>query len=151
FRYRLALRDWGSRIDRLLLFRVPWAEASLFEGPLAAHDRPQPLSCPLVQTIKERHDIELPPGFSAYGLPLECRQECPWVHYQLRIRIEDNRPICERTQAFLGGLVPSERFAEFKSAWVACTRADAAPIVLMRPRPGEEAPIPPVADAPGSP
>jgi hypothetical protein len=130
--YSLALRDWGRRIDRLLLFRVPWAEPTYFEGPLTAQDRPQPLISPLVQVTRERHELEFPPGFTTYGLPFQVRQECPCARYQMSIRLEDNRLICERTLAFSGGLVRSDQFAQFKSFWVACTRADDAEIVLTR-------------------
>jgi hypothetical protein len=48
------------------------------------------------------------------------------------------RLICERSLAFSGGLVRSEQFAQFKSFWVASTRADDAEIVLTQPD-GEKA------------
>ncbi len=128
----ITLRVWGRRVEKLLLFRVPWAEPALYQGPLAAGERAHALAAPLVQRTAERHRIELPPGFGGYGLPYERAAECPWAAYRCSHRIEDGRLVCERSLAFRGGIVPPEHFAEFRAFWETCTRSDSADVVLTQ-------------------
>jgi hypothetical protein len=90
------------------------------------------LAPPLVQEIRERHELALPADLTGYALPHLTRHECPWASYENSARIEENTLICERRLTFLGGIVPPQRYAEFRDFWAACARADADAVVLMR-------------------
>jgi hypothetical protein len=82
--------------------------------------------------LVERHEITIPSGFSGYGLPFEVQLECAWARYSGRVTCEGTQLICERQMDTLGGIVPTDRFVEFKQFWEACARADQADVVLMR-------------------
>jgi hypothetical protein len=127
---RVQLPGCGQRHDNIWMVRIPWAEPVIFDGPLAADNRPQPLAAPLIQETRERHEVELPGPLSP-GLLVESREECPWARYENTSRVEGSRLICERRLIMLGGVAPAERFAEFRKFWAACARADAAPVVLV--------------------
>jgi hypothetical protein len=128
----VALRRRARRIERLLLFRIPWGEPAPFEGPVAAAERVAPLTAPLVQSISEEHEIEVPSGFTGYGLPLECEEHCDWGDYRCSIRFEDGRLLCSRRLESYGGVTPPERFGEVKRFYEACARCDEADVVLVQ-------------------
>jgi hypothetical protein len=130
--YTIELERWAQPIEKLLVLRIPWAEPALYQGPLVAEQRVQPLAPPLVQTVRERLTLEVPPGFAAYGLPHERREECPWAAYHCTIRLEDGKLVCERQLLLRGGIVYPEHFDEFKRFWAACVWSDAADVVLMK-------------------
>jgi hypothetical protein len=130
--YRVNLRSWARRIQDLLLFRIPWAESMEFSGPISAAVRHQPLQIPPVLRLVERHEIQIPDGFSGYGLPYVANHECPWCSYSLQVTCDAPQLVCERQMDIRGGIVPAERFAEFKRFWEACARADQADMVLVK-------------------
>ncbi len=132
YRYRVHLRQWGRRIQDLLLFRIPWAEAFEFTGPISAAEREHPLQTPPVMRLIEEHVIVLPPGFAGYALPYEVRHYCDWLEYSLSITYEQGRLLCRRTMDSRGGIAPAERFHELRAFWEACTRADQADVVLIK-------------------
>ena len=132
YTYTLALKRWGRPIQDILLFRIPWSEPVQTSGPVSASERMQPLLAPGVLGMFERHEIELPAGFSDYGLPYVTEEESEWGKYSCRITAEGSRLVCERRVDYLSGIIPPERFAEFKRFWEACARADAADMVLMK-------------------
>ncbi len=117
--------------EKLWMIRLPWVEPAFFDGPLAADERPQPLTPALPQEILERHEIELPEDFDAEFLG-ECRHECFCAHYEKSVQLEGNRLTCERRLSFVDRMVPSDRFAEVREFWAACVRADAAAVILAR-------------------
>jgi hypothetical protein len=122
----------ARRVERLLLFRIPWVEPVTSEGPLAASERRFPLSTPLVQSTTEEHEIELPPGFGGYGLPVEHEQRCAWGSYRCSVRVEEGRLRCWRRLEVHGGIVAPERFADVKRFYAACRRSDEADVVLVQ-------------------
>jgi transglutaminase-like putative cysteine protease len=126
------LRHRARRIERLLLLRIAWAEPVAYEGPLAAPERRAPLCAPLVQGLSEEHEIEVPPGFSGYGLPLESRESCPWGSYHCSIRFEEGKLHCTRRLEMHGGVTPVDRFAEVKRFYEICARCDEADVVLVQ-------------------
>jgi hypothetical protein len=132
YQYCVHLEAWSRQIDKLWLFRVPWAEPTIYEGPVAGTERLQPLAPPLVQTVQERHEIQLPPSLTGYGLPYQRREECPWARYETKVHLEGERLICERELSLLGGMVPPESFSQFQRFWAACTRADLEDVVLVK-------------------
>jgi hypothetical protein len=135
--YSVLLRSWARPIERLLLLRVPWAEPARHEGPLVARQRLHHLAVPLVNSVTEEHDIEMPPGFTGYGLPCERDEECPWGSYHCSIRLEDGRLRCTRRLVMRGGIIPPERFDEMKRFWEACVRSDTMDVVLVRATAGK--------------
>jgi hypothetical protein len=137
YTYTMLLRSWARPIERLLLLRVPWAEPAVYEGPLVARQRLHPLATPLVNSVTEEHEIELPPGFTGYGLPCERDEECPWASYHCSVRLQDGRLRCTRRLVMRGGIVPAERFDEMKRFWEACVRSDTMDVVLVRPAAGK--------------
>jgi hypothetical protein len=137
YTYTLTLKQWGRLVQDILLFRIPWSEPVQTSGPVSAFERTQPLIAPGVLGMSERHEIELPAGFLGYGLPYACDENSEWGTYFCRITAEGSRLVCERRVDYLGGIIPPERFAEFKQFWEACARADAADVVLMKGRHGE--------------
>lgn len=132
YRYRATLKAWSRAIEDLLLIRIPWAEPVDVLGPCGATERLQPLLVPPVSRLVERHEIAVPAGFSGYGLPFETHLECEWAKYSNRVTFENSQLLCERQMETLGGIVPTDRFTEFKQFWEACARADQADVVLMR-------------------
>ena len=131
YSYGLYLPKWGRVVQDLLLFRIPWAEPMGTTGPISAAQRDLPLQVPAIQRLVERHEIEVPAGFSGYALPQVVRHECPWASYSLSITCERNKLLCERQMETHGGIVPRESFGEFKTFWEVCTRADALDVVLV--------------------
>ncbi|MBW3600775.1 MAG: transglutaminase domain-containing protein [Planctomycetes bacterium] len=132
YHYQVKLRRWGRPVKDLLLFRVPWAEAFEFTGPISAAQRQHPLQAPPVMRLVEEHEIQLPPGFTGYALPYEATHRCQWLEYGLSITSEEHRLICRRRMESRGGVAPTERFAEFRAFWEECTRADHADVVLIK-------------------
>ncbi len=130
--YRVHLQRWGRRVQDLLLFRIPWAEAFEFTGPISAAARDNPLQAPPVMRLVEEHTIALPPSFVGYALPYEARQRCEWLEYSLSIICENGRLLCRRCMDSRGGVAPAERFPELRAFWEECTRADHADVVLMK-------------------
>lgn len=131
FQYELTLRSWARRVKDLLLFRVPWAVPVPSAG-LSETERLTPMAAPGVGRRFERHEIGLPPGFEAYGLPFAANEECDHGRYRCMARVEDSTLICERESDFFGGVVPPENYKSFKRFWDACTRSDATDIVLIK-------------------
>jgi hypothetical protein len=132
YRYRVLLKAWSRAIEDLLLIRIPWAEPVDVLGACGAAERLQPLLAPPVSRLVERHEIAVPAGFAGYGLPFEVQLDCEWAKYSNRVTFEKSRLLCERRMDTLGGIVPTDQFAEFKNFWEACARADQADVVLMR-------------------
>jgi hypothetical protein len=120
----------ARRIQNLMLLRIPWLEPMRDNGFFAAATRPQPLMVP-VHSVSDRHTIELPAGFSGYGLPLERAEQCDWGRYECRVRIENGALLCERDFELRGGNVPPERFEVMRRFTEACIDGDASDIVLM--------------------
>jgi hypothetical protein len=132
YRYRVLLRRWGRPVKDLLLFRMPWAEAFEFTGPVSAAERRHPLQAPAVMRLIEQHIIVLPPGFTGYALPYNVTNHCDWLEHEISIACENGRLICSRRMESRGGVAPAERFPEVRTFWEDCTRADHADIVLVR-------------------
>lgn len=134
--YSVRLPNWSRRIQDLLLFHVPWAETAEVTGPISAPERLHPLQVPGASRTHERHRIKLPTGFHGYGLPYRFEHRCPWANYLLTVIGEGQELICERQMETVWGIVPADRFAEFKQFWEQCARADLMDVVLMRTAPG---------------
>lgn len=117
-------------IQNLMLLRIPWLEPMRDNGFFAASSRPQPLLVP-IYSISDRHDIELPFGFSGYGLPWARVEQCQWGGYQCRVWIDNGALRCERDFELRGGLVPPERYNEVHRFTDACIDGDACDIVLI--------------------
>jgi hypothetical protein len=128
--HRAIMCRLARRIQNLMLLRIPWLEPLQDTGFFAATSRQQPLLVP-THSVSDRHDIELPTGFSGYGLPLEHVEQCDWGRYQCRVRIDNGALRCERDFELLGGIVPPERCNEIRSFTDACIAADASDIVLI--------------------
>jgi hypothetical protein len=124
------LKRLARRIQNIMLLPVPWLEALKDTGFFAAHSRPQPLLVP-VHSVSDRHEIELPSGFSGYGLPFERLEECAWGRYQCRVRIDSGILRCERDFELCGGIVPPERCQEVQRFTDACIDSDASDVILM--------------------
>lgn len=131
--YRAVIRNLGRRIQELMLLRIPWLEAIRDNGFYAAASRPQPLLTPIC-SVSDRQHIELPLGFSGYGLPWEHVERCDWGYYRCRVRIENGALCCERDFELLGGIVPPERYEEMRRFTDACIESDARDIVLIEPK-----------------
>jgi transglutaminase-like putative cysteine protease len=116
-------------IENLLLLRMPWLEPIRDNGFFAAPSRPQPLAVP-IHSVSDRHELDLPSGFSGYGLPLERLEECEWGRYQCRVATDNGVLRCERTFELRGGVIPPERYAEMRLFTGACIDGDASDIVL---------------------
>jgi len=129
FEIEMTIADGARVVKDLLLFRVPWSQMPA-PGPLAGCRRRVPLSAPNAGTRFERHEIEIPSGYQAYGLP-SVSSECDWGRYDCRARIEESTLICERETVFTGGIVPSEKYLDFKRFWDTCQRGDTADVVLI--------------------
>jgi hypothetical protein len=132
YKYRITLKEWGRRIQDILLFRIPWCEPIQTSGPVSASHRVQPLSAPGIIGTAERYEVALPEGFEGYGLPYRVQEESEWGRYSLEMTADGSRLVAERVVDYLGGIVPSENFTEFKRFWDACARADTTDVVLMR-------------------
>lgn len=132
YRYRVQLRRWGRPVKDLLLFRIPWAEAFEFTGPISAGQRHHPLQTPPVMRLVEEHAIQLPAGFSGYALPYEATHRCDWLEYALSITCDDGRLLCRRRMESRSGVAPAEQFPELRAFWEECTRADHADVVLIK-------------------
>jgi hypothetical protein len=120
----------ARRIENLLLLRMPWLEPIRDRGFFAAPSRPQPLRVP-TYSVSDRHDLELPSGFSGYGLPLERIEKCDWGRYACRVAIDNGVLCCERTFELRGGFVPPECYSEVQHFTDACVDGDASDIVLI--------------------
>jgi len=132
YRYKLQLPRWARPVKDLLLFRIPWAESLEATGPISSPERNLPLQLPNVSRHVETHEIELPPGFAGYGLPVIVKGQCASSVYELSITCEGNRLLCRRWMETRSGIVPSEMFAQFKAFWEAGVRADASDLVLVK-------------------
>lgn len=132
YRYRLRLPLWARTVKDLLLIRIPWAEPLEASGPISAPERKLPMQLPNVSRHVETHEIELPPGYTGYGLPLVHSGTCAGAVYELSITCEGSCLVCRRTVETRSGIMPSEMFAQFKEFWEAGARADASDIVLVK-------------------
>jgi hypothetical protein len=120
----------ARRIQNIMLLRIPWLELLRDTGFFAAPSRPQPLLVP-IRSVSDRHDIELPSGFSGYGLPFERIEQCAWGRYQCLVRIDNGMLRCERDFELCGGIVPAECYNEVKRFMDACIDCDATDVILM--------------------
>ena len=75
--------------------------------------------------------IQVPEGFSGYGLPPERIESCPWATYRNEVAMDDGQLLCKRHVQFLGGFVSPQEFGGFRRYWEACARWDQEDIVLM--------------------
>ena len=132
YRYVMAIRRWGRCVRDLWLLRIPWSHGIETTGPVSAGSRVQPLAAPGVLAVDDRHEIDIPPGFAGYGLPYTVTADSPWGRYSCSIVSEASRLICHRRIEHQGGIVPPEKFLEFKQFWETCARSDAADVVLMK-------------------
>jgi hypothetical protein len=132
YRYQLRLSRWARPVKDLLLFRIPWAEALEATGPISAAERDLPLQLPNVSRHVETHDIELPPGYTGYALPIAVHGQCAGAVYELTITCDNGRLHCNRVMETRSGVVPSEMFAQFKAFWETGVRADASDLVLVK-------------------
>lgn len=131
---RAVMPSFARPLRDLLLLRVPWADAMIMHGPLISTARDIPLHSPPPAHAHETQEIELPQGFSAYGLPMERVEHCPWSSYRCEVRQEGNKLIARRTVEHAAGptVIPPEQYAQFRAYWSKCARADAMDIVLFR-------------------
>jgi transglutaminase-like putative cysteine protease len=128
--HRARIVRLARRVEHLLLLRVPWLEPLQDTGFFAGTSRPQPLLVP-VHALSDRQEIELPPGFSGYGLPWQQAEVCDWGRYQCRVWIDGGALRCERDFELLGGIVPPERYTEVRRFTDACVAGDASDVVLV--------------------
>lgn len=135
YAYTVRLPGWARRVQDLLLFRIPWAETAEITGPISAPERRYPLQVPGTSQLHETHEITLPAGFHGYGLPYEFKYESPWVKFSLQVTCTEEKLFCQRRMEIQSGIVPTEKFTEFKHFWEQCARADTTDVVLVR---GEE-------------
>jgi hypothetical protein len=82
-------------------------------------------------SVSDRYDLELPPGFSGYALPVEQLAKCDWGRYRFRAAVDKRVLCCERTFDLQGGVVPPERYNEVRQFTDACVDGDASDIVLI--------------------
>src|SRR5262249_20225216 len=136
--YSVRMSRLARRIQNLMLLQIPWLEPLRDNGFFAAASRPQPLLVP-IHSVSDRHDTELPSGFTGYGLPLERAEQCDWGCYRCVVRVVDGALRCERDFELHGGIVSAERYSEISRFTDACIEGDASDIVLM----GEKALHPP--------
>jgi hypothetical protein len=132
YRYQLHLPQWARAVKDLLLFRIPWAEPMEASGPISAKTRELPLQLPNVMRHVETHTIELPTGFTGYGLPISVRKACAGANYELSIECLAAQLVCRRVMETRSGIVPAEEFSAFKAFWEAGVRADACDLVLVK-------------------
>jgi hypothetical protein len=132
YSYTMTLPRYARRIEKLLLFRVPWSEPAAFEGPIAAAKRLTPLRTPLVQSVTEEHEIELPAGYTGYGLPQTWEAKCSWGSYQCSLSCEGGKLHCTRRLDIHGGMIAADSFNEVKRFFAECARGDEADVVLVR-------------------
>jgi hypothetical protein len=128
--HRAVIRRLGRRIQNLMLLSIPWLEPIRDNGFFAAPSRPQPLQVP-IHSLCDRQEIELPAGFSGYGLPWERVERCEWGRYHCRVWTENGVLRCERDFELLGGIVPPEHCDEMRCFTDACIEGDAGDIVLI--------------------
>src|SRR5262249_53321582 len=119
----------GRRVRELLLLRIPWLQQQRDTGFFAANDRGYPLANP-VYRFTDRHEIELPPGWSSYGLPEPATLSCEWWEYRNSIREMDGRLVCERELVARGRYVEPARLAELRQFWSECHQFEEADVVL---------------------
>ncbi|MDA1017668.1 MAG: transglutaminase-like domain-containing protein [Planctomycetota bacterium] len=129
-RYQVQLRQWGRRIEDILLFRIPWVESIRMTGPMNAAERIQPMRPRELTLQEERQEIRVPDGFEPYGLPYSNSESCPWGSYTRTIRVQADKLVCDRRMEFRDGIVPADQFPDYKAFWEACAHADAADVVL---------------------
>ncbi len=132
YRYHLRLPHWARPVKDLLLFHIPWAEPLEATGPISSPERTLPLQSPNVSRHVETHEIELPPGYAGYALPIAVKGECAGACYELSIICEGSRLICRRVMETQSGIVPGEMFDPFKAFWEQGVRADASDLVLAK-------------------
>ena len=132
YRYNLRLPNWARPVKDLLLFRIPWAEPLEATGPISVHERSLPLQLPNVSRHVETHEIQLPPGYAGYGLPVAVKLQCAGSSYELSITCNENRLVCHRVMETRSGIIPSETFPELKAFWERGVRADASDLVLVK-------------------
>ncbi|MEX2288398.1 MAG: transglutaminase domain-containing protein [Planctomycetaceae bacterium] len=130
YEFALRLSQWGRRVDNLLLLRCPWVESFPSIAPLAATSRTQPMLAPSVLAVVESHEIQIAGEFTRCALPSPIAEECPWGSYRSSIAIDGSRLVCEREFRHAGGIVPAERFTDYKHYCEQCRRADDADIVF---------------------
>lgn len=133
-KYRIELDRWVRSIEDLLLFRVPWSEVLRMMGPMSAAERVQPLQAGRIGLSIERHELSVPSGYEPYGLPYDDHAECDWGRYSRSIKVENGKVICERRFESFDGIIPAERFTEYKRFWEAGAQADSADVVLWSRR-----------------
>lgn len=129
-RYHIKLDRWVRSIEDLLLFRVPWTEALRMIGPMSAAERVQPLQSGRVGLSTERHELAIPTGYEPYGLPYDDHAECDWGRYSRSISFKDGKVVCERRFESFDGIIPIDRFSEYKQFWETGAHADSADVVL---------------------
>jgi hypothetical protein len=124
----------ARRIKDLILLRVPWSDPLEERGPLAAAERKIPLIPPPTSFTDEEHEITLPDGYAAYGLPYHCPETCAWSTYQCSVEQRGGVLVCRRVlqHGSVEKTIPTERFAEFKRYWSACSKSDTVDVVLFK-------------------
>jgi hypothetical protein len=128
--HRAVMSRLARRIENLLLLRLPWLEPWHDTGFFAAPSRPQPLLVP-IHSVSDCQEIELPAGFSGYGLPWENVDQCAWGRYRCQVRIDGGALHCQRYFEMSGGNVPPERYQEVRRFTDACISGDASDVVLI--------------------
>ena len=130
YSYRATVDRVARRVKNIVLVRIPWASRTMLTGPLAATTRTLPLALPPASRSYERHIIRLPDRVRPYAVPDPVSVHCEWGEYECSLQERDGRLLCERRFDIRGGIVPVERFVEFKDFWQQCVWSDTAEIVL---------------------
>ncbi len=131
--YAVEIPRYARSVAAVQLLRIPWNAQLRTTGPLTDAEREVPLNVPPPRLLRDEHLIELPEGLAPYGLPIHESKETPWGVYRLSVELTEEGVRCLREVKHLGGMVPPERYAEYRAWWNDCARIDEMDLVLMPP------------------
>jgi Transglutaminase-like superfamily len=134
FEYRLDIADWCRRVGELCLLRLPWRNAGSETAAGSDAGRPVPFVAPNPAIIRETLEITLPRGVLPYDLPAETTASCDWGRFTCSVSVAEGILTAKREVRFLGGIVPPDRFTEWRQFRDAIVRADDTDVVLLSER-----------------
>jgi hypothetical protein len=146
--YRLEIAEWCRSVGELCLLRIPWRNPGSEIAAAADAARQVPFVAPNPAIIHETLEIKLPRDLLPYDLPAEITSSCDWGLLSCSLTfaaldgaaathpsgVADGILIAKREVRFLGGVVPPERFGEWRQFRDAIVRADNTDVVLLSER-----------------
>jgi transglutaminase-like putative cysteine protease len=130
--YQIVLHPWARRIRNVWVARFPWTSPMQLTGALAAEDRQQPMPTPRTSMIVEVHELVLPAGVRAYGLPFRREVRNAWLHYRCWIGTRGSKLLAVRRVRFREGMVPAREYRQFRRDWAECALADTTDMLLVQ-------------------